>query len=410
MEDTGTNDLIRILSQISIFYGLGDGDLMKIVPLLNPVTYPPENLILKEGTMGDSMYIIKKGAVNVAKTENNKDYVNLGNLYAGSYFGELSLIDNLPRSADVKTIEETEIFILDKKNFDRLLNMDMRIANIFYKNCLNETFSRFRNMVSNFTFSQHILREKSEILVEINKDLSAAQKIQKYFITESQADENIFSGFARFTYIYRPTIAVGGDFFTVEKAGEGRVAMIIADFEGHGITAALGTGVLKSIFALAVKQMGGEPARLMAFLNRHFNKVIRHLYATCYYALFDPPSRKVTLVKAGHHHPLFWKKKYNDFVQVDGAGIGLGIVPDGKFHQVEYEIEEGDRLLFFTDGIIEQFNENNEMYSLRRLTFNFQELIKCGEKEVLNKLFQDLKEFSRGTSFDDDITLLLFEF
>ncbi len=404
------NELIKILSQISIFNGLSDEELKNIIPLLKTLTSPPETLIIKEGTEGDSMYIIKKGSVCVAKTENNRDYITLGNLYSGSYFGELSLIDNLPRSADVKTIEETEIFILDKKNFDELLKKNINIGYIFYRNCLNETFSRFRSLVSNFTFSQHILKEKSDILSEINEDLSSAQKIQKFFISQNLKDDDIFGGAAKFSYMYRPCIAIGGDFFSIEKLDNGFIGMIIADFEGHGITAALGTGVLKSVFSLAVKKLGMKPIRLMSFLNKHFIHVIKQLYATSYYALFDTENNKITMTKAGHYHPLVWKKKYNDFLEVDCGGIGLGIVPDGKYQQMQFDIEAGDKILFFTDGIIEQFNENNQMYSMKRLKFIFQDMIRKNEVAILNKMYEDLKAFSKVTSFDDDITLLLFEF
>jgi serine phosphatase RsbU (regulator of sigma subunit) len=410
MPNENDKDILAILSGIPVFNGLDDNELREIVPLLEPQVYPPDVQIIEEGSSGDSMFIIKKGTVNVSKSENSNEKVNLGNIYSGSYFGELSLIDNLPRSASIKSVDETEIFCLSKSNFDKLLSANFKIANVFYKNCLNETFSRFRNIISNFTFSQHILREKTEKLSEIDKDLSSAKEVQDFFLnTGDRGADNIFKGI-KFTNYYKPCIAIGGDFFNITKLDSDKISIIIADLEGHGITAALGTGVLKSAFSIVLEKLGEKPVELLEFLNRHFYQVINQLYATCYYAVFDEENKKITLAKAGHHHPVFWKKRLNDFQEVECGGVGLGIVPEGRFHQVEFTYEEGDKMLFYTDGIIEQMNKKNEMYSKMRLNFMFRELIQSGEKDILGKLVKDMENFSDGTQPEDDVTLLLFEF
>ncbi len=403
-------EILTILSNIPVFNGLDDSELEEIVPLLEPQVYPPDVQIIEEGSTGDSMFIIKKGTVNVSKSENSNEKVNLGNIYSGSYFGELSLIDNLPRSATVRTVDETEIFCLNKSNFDNLLSTNKKIANVFYKNCLNETFSRFRNIVSNFTFSQHILREKTAQLTEIDKDLSSAKEVQNFFLsTDGRSSEKVFKRI-KYTNYYNPCIAIGGDFFNITRLDSGKISIIIADLEGHGITAALGTGVLKSAFSIFLEKLGEKPMELLEFLNRHFYQVINQLYATCYYAVVDEENKKITLAKAGHHHPVFWKKRLDDFQEIECGGIGLGIIPDGKFHQIELTYEEGDKMLFYTDGIIEQMNKKNEMYSKMRLNFMFRELIQNGEKDILEKLVKDMENFSDGMQPEDDVTLLLFEF
>jgi serine phosphatase RsbU (regulator of sigma subunit) len=410
MSQENDKDIIAILNNISVFNGLTDSELREIVPLLEPQVYPPKVQIIEEGSPGDSMFILKKGTVTVSKSENSNEKVNLGNIYSGSYFGELSLIDSLPRSATVRTVDETEIFRLNKSDFDNLLNANKNIANVFYKNCLNETFSRFRNIVSNFTFSQHILREKTAQLTEIDKDLSSAKEIQDLFLnTGGRGSDKIFQNI-KYTNYYKPCIAIGGDFFNITKLDSGKISIIIADLEGHGITAALGTGVLKSAFSIVLGKLAEKPTELLGFLNRHFYQVINQLYATCYYAVFDEENKKITLAKAGHHHPVFWKKRLDDFQEIECGGVGLGIVPEGAFHQVEFTYEEGDKMLFYTDGIIEQINKNNEMYSKMRLNFMFRELIQSGEKDILGKLIKDMEKFSDGMQPDDDVTLLLFEF
>lgn len=188
MTSVTEKDITNILGNIPIFQGLSDGDYAEIIPLLKSETYAPGARIIKEGAHGDSMCVIVKGTVTVSKTDETGEDIPLETLYAESYFGEFSLVDNMPRSANVTSIEETELFRLEKKDFDELLMKNRRISASFYKNCLEVTFSRFRNIISNFAFSQHDLRKKSTILEELNRDLSNARNIQNYFINRDLLD------------------------------------------------------------------------------------------------------------------------------------------------------------------------------------------------------------------------------
>jgi serine phosphatase RsbU (regulator of sigma subunit) len=349
--------------------------------------------------------------VKVTKSDEASDEILLEIFYAGSYFGEFSLIDNMPRSANVVAVEETELFRLAKKDFDALLARNSAISGTFYKNCLEETFSRFRNIISNFAFSQHTLKQKSTKLDELSRDLSLAKKIQSYFINRDFLDiKDSFLPGVRHSYLYRPCIEIGGDFVNVTEIRRGLVAIIIADIMGHGITSALGTGDLKSAYTLSMKDLGEEPTRLMRFLSRHFLGTIPQLYATCYYALVDMKKKRIKLAKAGHPHPLFWKKRKQDFVEINCPGTGLGLVKKPRFGHVEYRLEKGDRILFFTDGIIEQKNPRGEMYSETRLRSVFRDLIIKDDDGIVQHIYNDLKSFSSRNKVEDDITLLLLEF
>ncbi len=399
-----------ILETIPVFQGLTCDELNMIMPLLEKVTYPPDKRVIKEGAYGNSMYIIIKGTVKVTKSETGKDEVFLQALYEGSYFGEFSLIDNMPRSATITTIDETEMFILKKEAFDALLSRQMKIANVFYKNCIIETFSRIRNAISNLTFSQHILHEKTSILNEINKDLSLAKRVQNYFLNTESLDSEEQEGQIRHSYIYHPCSEIGGDFINIVRIDDDHFGIIIADVMGHGITAALATGVLKSAFTIALPHMGLEPIKLLSFLNTHILKVISELYATCYYALINMRKKEMTLAKAGHHHPLFWKSGIRDLTEIETIGNALGLMKEPKFGQTTIPFDCGDKLLFFTDGVIEQTREDGEMYSEGRLRSAFKHLASAENGAIVESIFSDFKSFTGDIPYDDDVTMLLLEF
>ncbi len=404
-------DIITILGNIPIFQGLIEADYTEITPLLKLEKYPSGDHIIKEGTHGDSMCVIIKGAVKITKTGEAGEDILLETLYAGSYFGEFSLVDNMPRSANAVSVDDTELFRLEKKDFDALLARNGAISTAFYKNCLEVTFSRFRNIIASFAFSENSLRQKSTMLEELDRDLSQARQIQSYFINRELLDhEHSFLRGVRHTYLYRPCIAIGGDFLNVSELRPGVASIIIADIMGHGITSALGTGVLKSAYSVAVKELGHRPIQLMRFLNRHFLTVISHLYATCYYALVDMRAKKIQLAKAGHPHPLFWKKRKQDFVDIRCQGTGLGLVKKARFGRVEYPLERGDKILFYTDGIIEQKNPRGQMYSEGRLRNIFRDLIMNEDGDIVNSIYKDMKSFASRKAIEDDVTLLLLEF
>jgi serine phosphatase RsbU (regulator of sigma subunit) len=411
MTHSTDSDITFILKNIPIFQGLSDVDYGEIIPLLKQENYQPGTSIIKEGAHGDSMCVIVKGAVKVTTTDETGDEILLETLYDESFFGEFSLVDNMPRSASVTSVGETELFRLEKKDFDDLLQKNRAISAAFYKNCLEVTFSRFRHIISSFAFSQHDLRQKSTILDELNRDLSQAKKIQNYFINRDLLDhEHSFLPGVRHSYIYRPCMEIGGDFLNVTQVGPGMASIIIADIMGHGITSALGTGVLKSAYADSVTRMARKPVRLMKLLNAHFSSVISQLYATCYYALIDMKRKKIKLAKAGHPHPLFWRKSARDFIEVECRGTGLGLVKKPEFGEVEYPLGPGDKILFYTDGIIEQKNPNGVMYSESRLLNIFRDLIVRNSDGIVQHINDDLTAYAGNTPIEDDITLFLLEF
>ncbi len=404
-------DVLKILQSVPIFVGLNPSLIERIMPLLHREEYRKDDKIIEEGNVGNSMFILLKGSVRVTKYGQDHKEILISNMETGSYFGELSLVDNLPRSANVLANEDSVLLSLGKNAFEKLLSENKDFAITFYKNCMKETMSRIRETASNLTLSQNVLYQKSSRLDLIDADLVHAAKIQDYFLnTNLLKDEQPLIAGVKQSYIYKPYLEVGGDFLNIAKISNDKLGIVIADVMGHGISAALATGVMKSAFILFVKKYGKNPVKLMTRMNAHFYEIFSSLYATGYYALIDMAAKKIRMTKAGHHHPLIWKGKDKNLAVLESPGPGLGIIPDAKFDELEVDIEPGDKLLFYTDGIIEQKNSKSEMYSQNRLECIFKQKITDGEKNILQVVLEDLTSFSGTDEYQDDISLLLFEF
>lgn len=402
---------VTVLRKVPVFKGLSRNSLEKILPLLEEEIFAPDTYIIKEGTVGDSMYIIREGSVRVLKSVNFNQEMIINHMHQDTYFGELALIDNLPRSASIVTNEKTLILRLRKKQLDHLLKVDPDIARIFYRNCLMDTFSRYRKITSDFTTSKHDLLEKSLTLEEISRDLSSAKKLQDFFINSRSLNhqENPIEGLKQ-SFIYNPCQEIGGDFLNLVELGHQKYGLVIADVMGHGITAALATGAFKSAFSIMIKDAAENPTLLLASLNNHFFKDISSLFASCIYCYLDMKKREITIARAGHYFPVFYKEKENNLVDMKMQGTALGIKKHAHYEQIIYSLEKGDKILFFTDGIIEQKNSKGEMYSEERLQRNFLHLAQKGQENILARIEKDLDRYSSLEKKDDDITLLLLEF
>jgi serine phosphatase RsbU (regulator of sigma subunit) len=401
----------EILKSVPLFNGLPDQAVSKISDLLEEEAHPAEARIIEEGAPGDSMFILVSGRVKITKYAGDGSEVLITKLKEGSYFGEVSLIDNQPRSANVITDTESVVLRLKKSVFEKMLIQNSAVAVGFYKNCLNETIARMRETASNLTVSQNVLTQKSSRLDQIDADLSDAAAIQDYFLSKEQLqDEGFLDIGIRHSYIYEPCLEVGGDFLNIAKLDDGSYGLIIADVMGHGISAAMATGVLRSAFSIFSKQYGGCPSELVHHMNNHMHEIFPSLFTTAYYALIDPAASEVRLSKAGHAHPLLWKSTQNALEKIELPGPGLGIRANMKYTDKTVPVDKGDKMLFFTDGVVEQKSTEGEMYGQERLESAFERLCRENKEHVIQHLFADLEEFKSTAAYEDDVTLFLLEF
>jgi serine phosphatase RsbU (regulator of sigma subunit) len=291
------------------------------------------------------------------------------------------------------------------------LAQEPHIENKFYKNFLSESLRRYREISSDISFFKSDLQEKSLTLEEISKDLMSAKKLQDFFINTRILDHESFPvpGLKQ-SFIYNPTQEIGGDFINLTPFSDHEFGAVIADVMGHGITAALAAGAFKSAFALLVKSYGKEPTELLVQLNTHFFDNLSSLFASCHYVYFNLDEKILKMARAGHYYPIYYNKNKNTLSRIISSGSALGIIKHTNFEQVNMKYQPGDKMLFFTDGIIEQRNVNGVMYSEERLKEVLISRIESGDPAILQSIEKDYENFTAESRREDDISLLLLEF
>lgn len=122
--------LIPILKKIPLFANLDDAAYNTLLPKITLMYYPKDHIVFNEGDSGDAMYLVKKGSMQVfhAPTEAGDAETPVANIGVGGFFGEMALISEAPRNAAVRTLEESEVFILKKSDFQSLLSTNPNLA------------------------------------------------------------------------------------------------------------------------------------------------------------------------------------------------------------------------------------------------------------------------------------------
>ncbi len=154
---------IKLLKIIPLFKGFSTTELANVSMVAKSKLYEAHDAIVKEKARGDGVYIIKSGKVRVVKTDSFGDEHVLAYLGRGEYFGEISLVDQAPRSASVIAEEDTECLVIKHTDFQNLIAGDKEIERKFYKAFSVVLCERLRIANENLTFSQEITRLIQEL-------------------------------------------------------------------------------------------------------------------------------------------------------------------------------------------------------------------------------------------------------
>jgi len=252
---------------------------------------------------------------------------------------------------------------------------------------------------------------KEERLLEINKELQIANQIQSSILPREIPQLAGLEIVAR----YVPMSAVAGDFYDFAVIDERRVGILVADVTGHGVPAALIASMLKVAFA-AQTAHADDPARVLAGLNRALCGKFEEHFVTAAYVFVDLD--KLLLRYAGAGHPpliLASLKKAasreGQSREVEANGLMLGLFPEAEYAAVEIPLGSGDRILIYTDGILEAMNAAREEFGKLRLK-DFLAASSKSAAHLADSLLVELRRWSSadaGRPQDDDITLLVLQ-
>jgi phosphoserine phosphatase RsbU/P len=204
-----------------------------------------------------------------------------------------------------------------------------------------------------------------------------------------------------------PASIVGGDFYDFIPLSETRLGVVIADVSGKGIPAAMIMNMAKSVLHIEAMR-GAEPGAVLQTVNRLlYESTKADSFITLCYLLLDMEKRKVLISNAGHNPTLLFRPGQNRCRKLYSQNLPLAVLPDIDREQTEHDLEPGDFILLYTDGVTEAMNGKMDLYEDKRLHLLINGLESTIDaKDMVHAVMKDVDRFSEGTSRSDDTTVL----
>ena len=238
----------------------------------------------------------------------------------------------------------------------------------------------------------------------IEQELQVARQIQQALLPEATPE---LDGWELTTY-YEPAREVGGDFYDFLELEDGRLGLVVGDATGKGMPAALVMATTRGMLR-AVVQSVESPGEVLARVNEALvAEIPPNMFVTCLYAILDPKSGSLSYANAGHDLP-YLRRHYGEGAhELRAAGMPLGMMPEMSYEEKETSLGEGDRVLFYSDGLVEAHDPKREMFGFPRLQRLVAEHAEEGSLEDF--LMEELYSFTgEGWEQEDDITLLTLQ-
>ena len=200
---------------------------------------------------------------------------------------------------------------------------------------------------------------------------------------------------------------VGGDFFDYFAIDDDRICFLIADVSGKGTPAALFMMTSKTM----IKDYGltqGSTSEIFTAVNaRLCENNEAGMFATAWIGILDTRTMTLQYTNAGHNYPMLQRKGQPSEEIRKNHGLFLGGLEFTRYKQAEIRLEPGDRLLLYTDGVVEAHDRKNELYGEDRLKEVLDSTRDCPGEEVLQRVFDDVCVFADGVPQFDDITMVV---
>ncbi|MGD9971975.1 MAG: SpoIIE family protein phosphatase [Desulfatirhabdiaceae bacterium] len=206
---------------------------------------------------------------------------------------------------------------------------------------------------------------------------------------------------------YETSRYTGGDYYDFAVLPDDRLAILVADAEGHSAPATVMMAMTCALFRSCTDCLD-KPDQMLSYINENLCKVNRGSFVTAIYAIYDARRRTLKMARAGNPLPVLYRPSEKTATAIFCEGVLLmGLEPYSEVPITEITLQPGDQLLFYTDGVTERFSETGELYGTNRLLQQFGTVHSDDPADILRGIMDDLSEFAGILPADDDQAMLI---
>lgn len=240
----------------------------------------------------------------------------------------------------------------------------------------------------------------------LNREVEIAREVQERLFPQNlpQVDGLDYCGACR------PALGVGGDYYDFLLLPNGVLGIAIGDVSGKGIAAALLMASLQASLRGQAIRGTSDLADMITNVNRLvYDASASNRYATFFYAQYEQATRRLTYVNAGHNPPMVLRKQGGEWqiIRLEEGGAVVGLLPSFPYTQATVELEKGDTLLAFTDGISEAMNSEDEEWGEENLVETAKSYDGLPAADTISRIVEAADRFANGAKQHDDMTLMV---
>ena len=272
-------------------------------------------------------------------------------------------------------------------------------------------FEVFRSAAEQCAFALASAMTQQEAMDKrrIEEELRSASEVQRILLPEHAPE----IGDYHIAATNKAAKVMSGDYYDFIPLDDDHAAVVIADVSGKGFPASL---VMATCRALVRGLARGElsPTATLSRVNRQlWGDVREDMFISLACCVLDRYSHRIVMSRAGHDAPLLFSKRTGEITTLKPPGLALGVDSGKVFDRVtkdhEFEMESGDCLLLYTDGVNEAANTEGDEFGLPALTETFRQSAPAGAQAVVDALMAAVKEFSGTQPQNDDITIIVVQ-
>ena len=384
-------EYLRTLPTIREFFKISEtGELQEGVRLLleamTEIKIPSGQDVVTIGAdSDDGMYIILEGMTDVF----DKDGKLINTLGVGDFIGELGLINSDTRGATVRASGDVRCANISKALFEEIAARNRKI------------YGSFMNML--YTKTTKLVTEQERI----KSELEVATRIQAGCLESDFTEFNSLPN-VKLTAAMRPAKEVGGDFYDIFMIDKNHLCYLIADVSGKGVPAAL----FMSMAKIHIKNYATLGLPLSEVVSRANNNLCykneEGMFVTAFICVLDIESCDVSFVNAGHNLP-FIQRGDDDFGMLEAkANLVLGMMEDVPYREQHVQLNPGDCMYLYTDGVTEALNPEQQLLGNDYLNdmLNRHKHMSADVENFVGAMYDEVDDYAHGEMQADDITMV----
>ena len=277
------------------------------------------------------------------------------------------------------------------------------------KGLLRASASQFALMIENARLTDRVVEQE-----KLRRDLELAAEVQRRLLPENPPVD----GIASIAAVSLPARSVGGDYYDFIDVGDNRIGIALADVAGKGVAAALIMSVVQASLRIISSEGDISLPQLASKMNRFLHRsTTSSSYATFFYAQLDQESRQLRYVNAGHNPPCLIRSfngsapvpDGSDIQELSTGGVVIGLLPQMDYEEGNVNLQSGDVLVAFTDGVTEALNALEEEFGEQRLKDLLRRVVHLPVQEISSAISNELRDWIKDVAQYDDLTFVVMK-